>query len=380
MSFAYLDHNAGTGLADGVLEAMLPYLKQQQGNPSSTHRFGRYTHAAIDQARQQVAELVNVASEQIIFTSGGTESNNQALSGVAELFDSGRVLIGSTEHPAVLEPAKRLERQGFEVLFIPVNADGLINIEIFETLLTDDTRLVSVMWANNETGVVQNIAQLTELTKQRNIVFHCDAVQAAGKLDIDFQAAGIQMMSLSAHKFGGPKGIGALILDKSLDWPAYVLGGGQEHGKRSGTENVAAIVGFGVAAKYAKQQLTHYQQYCHELRNLLEIRLGKIPGITIFAQSTERLPNTVFFSLQGFDSDTLLMSLDRKGFSVASGSACGTGRQMPSHVLKAMGIDDMTALGAVRVSVSLENTTEQIEQLAVLIEKEASRFNHLMNR
>ena len=380
MSFAYLDHNAGTGLADGVLEAMLPYLKQQQGNPSSTHRFGRYTHAAIDQARQQVAELVNVASEQIIFTSGGTESNNQALSGVAELFDSGRVLIGSTEHPAVLEPAKRLEKQGFEVLFIPVNADGLINIEIFETLLTDDTRLVSVMWANNETGVVQNIAQLTELTKQRNIVFHCDAVQAAGKLDIDFQAAGIQMMSLSAHKFGGPKGIGALILDKSLDWPAYVLGGGQEHGKRSGTENVAAIVGFGVAAKYAKQQLTHYQQYCHELRNLLEIRLGKIPGITTFAQSTKRLPNTVFFSLQGFDSDTLLMSLDRKGFSVASGSACGTGRQMPSHVLKAMGIDDMTALGAVRVSVSLENTTEQIEQLAVLIEKEASRFNHLMNR
>jgi cysteine desulfurase len=365
MSFAYLDHNAGTGLAEGVLDMMLPYLKQQQGNPSSSHRFGRYTLAAIDHARQQVANLVNVETDQIIFTSGGTESNNQAIGGVAQKYDSGRVLIGSTEHPAVLEPAKRLQQQGFEVLFIPVNADGLINVEIFETLLTDDTRLVSVMWANNETGVIQNIAQLTELTRQRDIVFHSDAVQAAGKLEIDFQAAGIQMMSLSAHKFGGPKGVGALIVDKKLDWPAYVLGGGQEHEKRSGTENVAAIVGFGAAAEKAKQQLTHYQQHCRELRDLLEIRLREIPGVTV---------------LQGFDSDTLLMSLDRKGFSVSSGSACGTGRQIPSHVLKAMGVDDMTALGAVRVSVSLENTTEQIEQLAVVIEKEASRFNHLMNR
>ena len=184
----------------------------------------------------------------------------------------------------MLEPAKRLQQQGFEVLFIPVNADGLINVEIFETLLTDDTRLVSVMWANNETGVIQNIAQLTELTRQRDIVFHSDAVQAAGKLEIDFQAAGIQMMSLSAHKFGGPKGVGALIVDKKLDWPAYVLGGGQEHEKRSGTENVAAIVGFGAAAEKAKQQLTHYQQHCRELRDLLEIRLREIPGVTVFAQ------------------------------------------------------------------------------------------------
>lgn len=380
MSFAYLDHNAGTGLTEGVLEAMLPYLKQQQGNPSSSHRFGRYTHAALDHARQQVADLVNVDRDQVIFTSGGTESNNQAIGGVAQLHASGQMLIGSTEHPAVLEPAKRLKQQGFELLWVPVNADGLINVEIFETLLTDDTRLISVMWANNETGVVQSIAELTALTQTRDIVFHCDAVQAAGKLDIDFQAAGVQLMSLSAHKFGGPKGIGALIVDKKLDWPGYVLGGGQEHEKRSGTENVAAIVGFGVSAEKAKQQLTQYQRHCRELRDLLEVRLAAIPGITIFAQSTERLPNTVFFSLQGFDSDTLLMSLDRKGFSVSSGSACGTGQQTPSHVLKAMNIDDMTALGAVRVSVSLENTREQIEQLTVVIEKEASRFDHLMNR
>lgn len=381
MSFVYLDHNAGTGLASGVLDAMLPYLKQQQGNPSSSHRFGRYTQAAIDKARQQVADLVNTDVEQIIFTSGGTESNNHALGGVAELFDSGRVLIGSTEHPAVLEPAKRLQRQGFEVLFIPVDSNGLVDLEAFERLLTEDTRLVSVMWANNETGVVQDIARLTALTKPRGIAFHCDAVQAAGKLACDFQAAGVQMMSLSAHKFGGPKGIGALIVDKELSWPAYILGGGQEAEQRSGTENVAAIVGFGAAAEQAKQQLTHYQQHCKALRDLLENRLAAIPGITIFAQAAvERLPNTVFFSLQGFDSDTLLMSLDRNGFSVASGSACGTGRQVPSHVLKAMNIDDMTALGAVRVSVSLDNTAEQIEQLVVLIEKEANRFNHLMNR
>ncbi len=381
MSFVYLDHNAGTSLAHGVLDAMLPYLKQQQGNPSSSHRFGRYTQAAIDKARQQVADLVNADVEQIIFTSGGTESNNHAIGGVTELFDSGRVLIGSTEHPAVLEPAKRLQRQGFEVLFIPVDGNGLIDQEAFESLLTEDTRLVSVMWANNETGVVQDIARLTELTKPRGIVFHCDAVQVAGKRACDFRMAGVQMMSLSAHKFGGPKGIGALIIDKELSWPAYILGGGQEGEKRSGTENVAAIVGFGAAAEQAKQQLTYYQQHCKTLRDLLESRLAAIPGVTIFAQAAvERLPNTVFFSLQGFDSDTLLMSLDRNGFSVASGSACGTGRQEPSHVLKAMNIDDMTALGAVRVSVSLDNTAEQIEQLAVLLEKEANRFNHLMNR
>ncbi len=380
MAFTYLDHNAGTALAPGVLDTMLPYMRQQQGNPSSSHRFGRFGQAAIDKARAQVAKLVNVDPEQVWFSSGGTESNNQALMGVAEQFKDGRVLVSSIEHPAVLEPAKRLKQYGFDVIEIPANSDGQITTKALANLLTDDTRLVSVMWANNETGVIQDIAGLTALTHEKSIPFHCDAVQAAGKLPVDFQASGVQLMSLSAHKFGGPKGIGALIVDKKLDWPAYVLGGGQENEKRSGTENVAAIAGFGAAAEYAQQHLAQYQQHCRKLRDALETALKSIPGVTIFAEDSERLPNTVFFALAGFDSDTLLMALDRQGFSVSSGSACGTGRQIPSHVLTAMGIDAPTALGAVRISVNMDNTLEQIQQLAVVLEKEASRFNHLMNR
>lgn len=380
MAFSYLDHNAGTALAPGVLDVMLPYLKQQQGNPSSSHRFGRFGHAALDKARAQVAKLVNVDIDQVWFSSGGTESNNQALMGVAEQFKNGRVLVSSIEHPAVLEPAKRLRQFGFEVLEIPANANGQITPEALLPLLTEDTRLVSVMWANNETGVIQDIVGLTALTREKNIPFHTDAVQAAGKLAVDFQAAGVQMLSLSAHKFGGPKGIGALIVDKKLDWPAFVLGGGQENDKRSGTENVAAIAGFGAAAEHAQRHLDDYQTHCRQLRDALEAELKSMPGVTIFAENSERLPNTVFFALAGFDSDTLLMALDRQGFSVSSGSACGTGRQIPSHVLTAMGVDAATALGAVRISVSMDNTLEQIQQLAVVLNKEASRFNHLMNR
>lgn len=380
MSFAYLDHNAGTGLALGVLDAMMPFLQQQQGNPSSSHRFGRYAQAALDQARQKVAQMVNVMPSQVIFTSGGTESNNQALMGVASCHSQGRILVSSIEHPAVLEPTKRLAKQGFEVIEIPADASGYITTSALEALLTEDTRLVSVMWANNETGVIQDIAALSALTRDKAIPFHCDAVQAAGKLAVDFAQAGIQLMSLSAHKFGGPKGIGALVVDKTLDWPAYVLGGGQEAEKRSGTENVAAIAGFGKAAEVALTQLDQYQTHCFQLRTLLEKKLTEIDGITLFARNSERLANTIFFALQGFDSDTLLMALDRQGFSLSSGSACGTGRQIPSHVLMAMGVAPEVALGAVRVSLSLDNTHEQIEQLAVLIDKEASRFNHLLNR
>ncbi|MCX4187135.1 cysteine desulfurase family protein [Methylophaga sp. OBS4] len=380
MSFTYLDNNAGAGLADDVLDAMLPYLQQQQGNPSSSHRFGRFAHSALDKARQQVADLVNAEPSQIIFTSGGTEANNQAIAGIAELYQTGKILISAIEHPSMLEPARRLARHGFVLEYIPVDNNGLVKPETLASMIDDDTRLVSVMWANNETGVVQDIPALAAVCREKAVPFMSDAVQAAGKLDLDFKASGVQLMTLSAHKFGGPKGIGALIVAADLDWPGYILGGGQEEDKRSGTENVAAIVGFGAAAQQVKQQLPHYQQHCRQLRDLLEQKLHEIPGITIFAEQAERLPNTVFFSLQGFDSDTLLMSLDRQGYAVSSGSACGTGQQTPSHVLKAMGIDDVTALGAVRVSVSQHNTKEQIEQLAVVLGKEAGRFNHLMNR
>lgn len=380
MAFTYLDNNAGAGLAEGVLEVMLPYLQQQQGNPSSSHRFGRFAHSALDKARQQVANLVNVEPSQVIFTSGGTEANNQAIAGIAEQYKDGKILVSAIEHPAMLEPAQRLQAQGFALELIPVNQAGLVDPEQLAEMIDDTTRLVSIMWANNETGVIQPIPALAEVCQQKGVPFVCDAVQAAGKLELDFKSAGVDMMTLSAHKFGGPKGIGALIVSPQLEWPAYILGGGQEEDKRSGTENVAAIVGFGAAADYVASHLQAYQQHCRQLRDLLETRLHNIAGVTIFAEQSERLPNTIFFALQGFDSDTMLMALDKQGFAVSSGSACGTGRQTPSHVLKAMQIDDLTALGAVRVSFSLENTVEQVEQLAVALAKEAERFNHLLNR
>lgn len=380
MSFTYLDNNAGAGLAPGVLDAMLPYLQQQQGNPSSSHRFGRYAQAALDKARQQVASLVNAQPSQVIFTSGGTEANNQAIAGVAERFDNGKILVSAIEHPAMLEPARRLQRHGFELELIPVDEQGRVNPTTLVGMIDEDTRLVSVMWANNETGVIQDIPALAAVCHDKGVPLLTDAVQAAGKLPVDMKAADADLLTLSAHKFGGPKGIGALIVSAELDWPGYILGGGQEEDKRSGTENVAAIVGFGAAADYVQAQLSHYQQHCIELRELLEKHLKQIQGVTIFASEAERLPNTCFFALQGFDSDTMLMALDKQGFAVSSGSACGTGRQTPSHVLTAMGIPDPIALGAVRVSVSTENTVEEIKQLAKVLEKEANRFSHLLNR
>lgn len=380
MSFSYLDNNAGAGLAQGVLDAMLPYLQQQQGNPSSGHRFGRYARAALDKARQQVASLVNAEPSQVIFTSGGTEANNQAIAGVAERFDSGKILVSAIEHPAMLEPARRLQKQGFELVMIPVNEQGLVEPSTLAELIDSDTRLVSVMWANNETGVIQDIAALTAVCHAKGVPMVTDAVQAAGKLSIDMKATAVDMLTLSAHKFGGPKGIGALIVSKELDWPAYVLGGGQEDDKRSGTENVASIVGFGHAAEQVLTHLEQYQTHCRQLRDRFEQHLKQLPGITIFAEEAERLPNTTFFALQGFDSDTMLMSLDKQGYAVSSGSACGTGRQTPSHVLTAMGVPDPIALGAVRVSVSQQNTVEEIEQLGKVLAKEANRFTHLLNR
>lgn len=380
MSFTYLDNNAGAGLAEGVLDAMLPYLQQQQGNPSSSHRFGRYAQAALDKARQQVAWLVNADPSQVIFTSGGTEANNQAIAGVAELFDSGKILVSSTEHPAMLEPAKRLQKHGFELELIPVDENGRIDPDTLSEMIDENTRLVSVMWANNETGVIQDIQALAAICHDKGVPILSDAVQAAGKLDLDMKAANVDMLTLSAHKFGGPKGVGALVVNPQLNWPGYILGGGQEEDKRSGTENVAAIVGFGAAAEYVQAHIDDYQSHCTQLRDLLEARLAEIPGVTIFASEAKRLSNTCFFALQGFDSDTMLMVLDKQGFAVSSGSACGTGRQTPSHVLTAMGLPDPIALGAVRVSVSRQNTVEQIQQLTQVLAKEAERFNHLLNR
>jgi cysteine desulfurase len=388
----YLDHNATTALDDAVLQAMLPYMQQFAGNPSSVHRFGRMQRDAIEQARQQVAALAGARAEQVVFTSGGTESNNLLLRGVAQKLheldskrpdlrsnsqgsglDSGlhsgqrRFAISAVEHMSIIEPAKMLSKSGLPVQidYLPVDSDGKVDEQAIKDVITGDTTLVSVMTANNETGVIQDIPALieraNEATGGQRCFFHSDASQAAGKIVLDFRASGLHAMTLSAHKFYGPLGAGALIVDTDLPISALLYGGSQEHGLRAGTENIPAIVGFGMAAQLADEQLASRARHVRELRDSLETGLKQIETVHIFAEHAERLPNTVQFGVHGFDGETLLMQLDRRAIAVSSGSACTSGKGEPSHVHRAMGIADELASSSIRVSLGKTNTLSDVE-------------------
>jgi cysteine desulfurase len=357
---AYLDHNATTRLDERVLEAMLPYLSGPYANASSLHRFGRAARDAVEHARTQVAALVGAQPGEVVWTSGGTESNNLAIKGVAAI-DAGRLLYGATEHPAVMEAAESLAAQrGVEA--IVVDCDGRVDWPRFEQqLAAGPVALVALMRANNETGVIQDVAHAARLVHAAGARFHVDAVQAAGKIALDFAALGADLMSLSSHKLHGPKGIGALLRRADVDlWPLH-HGGPQERGLRGGTENVAAIVGFGAAAELAQHEWQARARHTLELRQRLEAGLRALPGVQIFGDRVERLPNTVQFAVPGFDGEALLMQLDRRGFAVSSGSACASGKDEPSHVLLAMGVAPETARGAIRVSLGVTNIAAEVD-------------------
>ena len=356
----YLDNNATTALDEKVLQAMLPYMGQVAGNPSSVHRFGRLQKDAIEQARESVAQLAGARAEQVIFTSGGTESNNLLLNGFYRSNNKARIALSAIEHPSLLEPAQQLSEV---VDLLPVNANGEIELTELDTMVTDNTSLISVMMANNETGVIQNMPALIEFARQRGCYFHTDATQAAGKIPLDFVNSGVHAMTLSAHKLYGPAGAGALIIDKQLPLSKTQFGGAQEKNLRAGTENVAAIVGFGKAAELALANLQETSVHLRTLRDALEGKLKRIDTIKIFAEQAERLPNTVQFGVQGFDGETLLMQLDRKAIAVSSGSACSSGKTEPSHVLRAMKITDPLAISAIRVSFGKNNTMSDVETL-----------------
>ena len=358
----YLDHNATTPLHEDVLQAMLPVMQSMVGNPSSLHRFGRLQKDTIEGARQQVADLIDAHPEQVIFTSGGTEANNLLLKGLAVSADINRIALSKVEHMSLLEPAAELGDQ-CAVDFIAVDKDGRVTAQLLEQALRPDTRLVSVMSANNETGVIQDIRVLAELAGRQDIWFHTDASQAAGKIEVSFKDWGVHAMTLSSHKLYGPPGVGALVVDKRLPLHALLHGGVQEHRLRAGTENVPAIAGFGVAAELARKELSERAAYTLKLRKALEQGLAQIPSVTVFAQGAQRLPNTVQFGVQGFDGETLLMQLDRMGIAVSSGSACTSGKTEPSHVLRAMGVADELALSSVRVSFGKDNTIADVEKL-----------------
>jgi cysteine desulfurase len=362
----YLDHNATTPVAPAVLEAILPYFAQQHGNASSRHEFGRAARRAIDEARQRVAYAVGAHPTEVIFTSGGSEANNLFIKGAAANLPAGTVAISAIEHPCVREPAKALRRQGWRLREIAVDAECRLASADFHAALAEQPALVSIMLANNETGALQDVAALAAQAAAQGTHggtwFHTDAVQALGKVALDFRslnAAGVHAMTLSAHKLGGPKGAGALIVDKRVDLAPLVDGGGHERGLRSGTENVPAIVGFGVACEAAVASLDDASLSLRQLRGSLERGLVA-QGATIFAAHAERLPNTVYFSLPGIDGETLVAKLDRAGFAVASGAACSAANPEPSHVLLAMGIAPETARGAVRVSLGRQNTADDV--------------------
>lgn len=351
----YFDNNATTPVDPSVLEVMQPFLTTFYGNPSSLHRHGRAVKTAVDQARQHVANLVGVTASQVMFTSGGTEANNLALSAATKLSKK-HILVGSTEHPSVLEPVRHFKNVGHECEELAVDSNGLISIESLKSAITNDTGLISVMHANNETGVIQNISALAEVAEDNGIVFHTDAIQSVGKMTVNFNQLNVSLMSLSAHKLYGPKGVGALIVDNKTDVTPLLLGGGQEFGFRPGTENVPGIIGFGRAAQLAQEQNSERVEHLLALRNRLEAGISSINGLTVVAQGVERLPNTCQILMDNVDGEMLLMQLDQKGVAVSSGSACSSNSKKPSSVLKAMGYTDKLALSAIRVSLGQQNT------------------------
>jgi len=361
---AYLDHNATTPLEPAVLAAMLPWLESQYGNASSRHEFGRAARRAVDEARQQVAAAVNAHPTEVVFTSGGSEANNLFIKGAAASLTPGVLAVSAIEHPCVLKPAAQLARQGWQLREIAVDADGRVNPADYAEVLLARPKLLSVMLANNETGAVQDVAALAAAAKAGGGWFHTDAVQALGKLDIDFRvlnAAGVHAMTLSAHKAHGPKGAAALVLDKRVEIQPLIAGGGHERSLRSGTENVPAIVGFGVAAELAAQRVAELSAHMRAMQAKLEAGLVLL-GARIFATAAMRLPNTSYFAFPDIDGETLVGKLDREGFAVASGAACSSANPEPSHVLRAMGVAPEIARGAVRVSLGAGNTGTEIEQ------------------
>jgi cysteine desulfurase len=355
---------------------MLPFLGNQFGNPSSLSRIGRTARTAIDIAREQVAALVKVPANQVIFTSGGTEANNLAIIGVSQGFQQGTIAVSSIEHPSVLSPAlDYLGYQGWKTHLLPVDNTGLVNLNDINEINSVDLQFVSVMLANNETGVIQDIAKIAEHCRAHNILLHSDVVQAFGKIPVDFDALGVHCMSLSAHKIYGPKGVGALVMDPSIQLKPIFYGGGQEKILRPGTENVAGIIGFGQAAELAAQSLNEHIAAQTILRDQLIKQLHELGNCIIFSENAQRLPNTVQFAINGVNGEMLLMALDRAGIAVSSGSACASGSKAPSHVLQAMGIDEITARGAIRISFGSASTMDNIKSLMTVIKGQLSSWD-----
>jgi cysteine desulfurase len=366
-AWVYLDNNATTRVDERVVEAMLPVLRDNFANPSSTHPLGMAAAEAVQVARSQVRSLVGAAFEtEIVFTSGGSESNNTAILSALET-QTGRdeIVISAVEHPSVLAVCAHLEKTGrAKVHRIPVDCDGNLNLDVYRSALSSRTALVSIQWANNETGVVFPVEMLAAMARDAGALFHCDAVQAAGKIAIDVRNTAIDLLTISAHKIHGPKGIGALYVRNGVRLTPLVHGGRQERGRRAGTENSASIVGFGVAAELAVQALPEEMSRVAGLRDRLERgTLRLIPGSIALGDKTQRLPNTLNIALEDAEADSILLLLERASIAASSGSACAAGSMEPSHVLRAMKVPFSHLRGAVRFSLSRENSEADVDRV-----------------
>ncbi len=364
----YLDNAASTKIHDAVLEDMMPYLKEQYGNPSSIHRYGRFAHKAIEKARKQIAYLINADPSEILFTSGGTESNNTALYGIAKKNPGSRIITSSIEHDAILEPCKKLEKEGFDIIYLPVNNYGLVDPLILKENLTKNTSLVSIMFGNNEVGTVEPISDFVKICNEQNIPFHTDAVQAIGKIRIDVKELGIDLLSISSHKINGPKGIGALYIRKGISIDPVILGGGQENGLRSGTENVANIVGFGKACELSRINLLENISRMKKLRDYISTKIiQEIPEVILNGHPESRLPNNIHFTFLGVNGEDLLIKLDENEIAASTGSACSVQIQKASHVLQAMGFSHEQITGSLRLTIGISNNLEEMDKTVEIL-------------
>ena len=378
MEKIYLDHNATTPLHPEVLNAMLPALQDNFGNPSSIHSFGRSARVQLDEAREKVARLIGASSSEIIFTSGGTEANNLALLGVALKDKEKKIITSKTEHPSVLNPCRQLEEQGVEVHYLDVDRFGRIDINNLESQITESTALISLQHANSETGVLQDIKKVSELARSNGILFHTDAVQSVAKIEFDLKDYPVDMLSISAHKFNGPKGVGALFLRKGT--PALfapVSGGSQEKKRRGGTENVAGIIGFGKACEMAIKRVSTLEvSRVAELKDYFYNKVYEmIPGTELFGDMQNSLPNTLNLGFAGVEGDTLLIAMDMEGVAVSTGSACSSGTGLPSPVLQAMGLPDNKINSSIRFSLGCSTTKTELDSVLKTLVKAVSLNN-----
>lgn len=378
MKAIYVDNNATTRVDPMVLDAMLPYFNDFYGNPSSMHSFGGEVAHKIDEARIKVASLVNASPDEIVFTSCGTESNSTAIHAtISSIPDKKHIITSRVEHPAVKNLCEYLSKKGYRITFVPVDRKGMLDVDYLYNSLTDDTAIVSIMWANNETGMIFPIEEISQVVKQKGIVFHTDAVQAIGKVPVDVDKSKVDMLSLSGHKIHAPKGVGALFVRKGTRFSPFLIGGHQEGGRRGGTENVVSIIGLGKASELAENHLEEVTTRVGQLRDKLESELlRRIPNSMINGDSENRLPNTTSISFEYVEGESILLMIDEFGICASSGSACTSGSLEPSHVLRAMGVPFTAAHGSIRFSLSIYNTEEEIN---FIIEKLPPIIEHLRN-